>query len=205
MCLYGALTESSEHQASLGKRAMGLKVTDLEGKRISFGQALGRSFLKEFFSISVLGWLTFLAILFTKKKQGGHARVEDELVAGNLQFRFRPRPQPSNGRSTRMSSVTISPPRKTGKIRALFFAEMALSPFVAALALLVPVAAHWGVFRYVPAIGWCAILLQCLFTFRWRGLWFVVGLPVAFLAIEVFLVAAQPERRVTEPAAVSVQ
>jgi len=79
MCLYGALTESSEHQASLGKRAMGLKVTDLEGKRISFGQALGRSFLKEFFSISVLGWLTFLAILFTKKKQGVH-----DLMAGTL-------------------------------------------------------------------------------------------------------------------------
>ncbi|HXR90475.1 MAG TPA: hypothetical protein VN750_09350 [Steroidobacteraceae bacterium] len=104
-----------------------------------------------------------------------------------------------------MSSVPVSAPRKTPKIRALFFAEMALSPFVAALALLVPVAAHWGVFRYVPAIAWCAILLQCLFTFRWRGLWFVVGLPVAFLAIEAFLVAAPPERKVAEPAAVSVQ
>jgi len=80
MCLYGALTESSEHQASLGKRAMGLKVTDLEGKRISFGQALGRSFLKEFFSISVLGWLTFLAILFTKKKQGVHDLMASTLV-----------------------------------------------------------------------------------------------------------------------------
>lgn len=80
MCLYGALTESSEHQASLGKRAMGLKVTDLEGKRISFGQALGRWFLKEFFSISVLGWLTFLAILFTKKKQGVHDLMASTLV-----------------------------------------------------------------------------------------------------------------------------
>src|SRR5439155_15262910 len=30
MTLYGAITESSVHQSSLGKRAMGLKVTDLE-------------------------------------------------------------------------------------------------------------------------------------------------------------------------------
>jgi hypothetical protein len=104
-----------------------------------------------------------------------------------------------------MSSDTVSPPRKTGKIRALFFAEMALSPIVAAHAHHVPVAAPRGVFRYVTAIVWCAVLLQCLFTFRWRGLWFVAGLPVAFLAIEAFLVAAPPERKVAEPAAVSVQ
>jgi uncharacterized RDD family membrane protein YckC len=84
MCLYGALTESSEHQASLGKRAMGLKVTDLEGKRISFGQGLGRWFLKSLFGVSLVGWLTFLAILFTNKKQGVH-----DLMAGTLVWKTR--------------------------------------------------------------------------------------------------------------------
>jgi uncharacterized RDD family membrane protein YckC/RNA polymerase subunit RPABC4/transcription elongation factor Spt4 len=79
MCVYGALTESSVHQASLGKRAMGLKVTDLEGKRISFGQALGRWFLKELFGISLVGWLTFLAIFFTNRKQGVH-----DIMAGTV-------------------------------------------------------------------------------------------------------------------------
>ncbi|MGH8200924.1 MAG: RDD family protein [Steroidobacteraceae bacterium] len=84
MCLYGALTESSTHQATLGKRAMGLKVTDLEGKRISFGRGLGRYFLKELFSLSLVGWLTFLVILFTNKKQGVH-----DLMAGTLVWKTR--------------------------------------------------------------------------------------------------------------------
>ena len=67
---------------------------------------------------------------------------------------------------------------------------MALSPIVAGIALLVPVAADWGAYKYVPAIVWLLIFVQCLVTFRWRGLWFLLGTPVAFLAIEGFLVAA---------------
>jgi hypothetical protein len=75
-------------------------------------------------------------------------------------------------------------------IKTLFLAEMVLSPIVAAIALLVPVAAHWGAFEYVPAIIWLVIFVQCLLIFRWRGLWFLLGPPVAILAIEGFLVAA---------------
>lgn len=37
-------------------------------------------------------------------------------------------------------------------VRILFGAEMGLSPLLAAGALLVPVAAHWGSYRYIPAI-----------------------------------------------------
>lgn len=80
-------------------------------------------------------------------------------------------------------------------IRTLFFAEMALSPVVAGIAYLVPVAVHWGVFQYVPAIVWLVILIQCLFTFRWRGLWYLLGPPVAAFAIVAFLVAAPPVPR----------
>jgi hypothetical protein len=40
--LYWPLQESSSYQATLGKRALGIKVTDLDGQRISFGRALGR-------------------------------------------------------------------------------------------------------------------------------------------------------------------
>jgi hypothetical protein len=77
----------------------------------------------------------------------------------------------------------------------LFFAEMAISPVVAAVALLVPVAGHWGAYKYVPAIVWFAVFAQCLVTFRWRGLWFLLGPPAAFVAIEVFLLAAPPVPR----------
>jgi uncharacterized RDD family membrane protein YckC/predicted amidophosphoribosyltransferase len=69
MTLYGAITESSVHQSSLGKRAMGLKVTDLEGKRISFGKALGRNLFK---GISSFIPIVFLIVAVTPKKQGAH-------------------------------------------------------------------------------------------------------------------------------------
>ena len=84
ICLYGALSESSAHQATLGKRAMGLKVTDLEGRRITFGKGLGRWLLKEVFSLTVLLWLTFLAIVFSEKRQGVH-----DMIAGTLVWKTR--------------------------------------------------------------------------------------------------------------------
>jgi hypothetical protein len=63
------------------------------------------------------------------------------------------------------------------------------------------------VFKYVPSILWLVILVQCLFTFRWRGLWFLLGPPIAIIAIVAFLVAAHvahrsavPDRASTNPA-----
>ena len=44
--LYFALLESSARKASWGKRRMGLAVTDLQGRRLSFGRALARSLIK---------------------------------------------------------------------------------------------------------------------------------------------------------------
>ena len=44
--IYCAYLESSERQATLGKMVVGLKVTDLNGNRISFAQATGRHFAK---------------------------------------------------------------------------------------------------------------------------------------------------------------
>jgi hypothetical protein len=82
---------------------------------------------------------------------------------------------------------------------------MALSPVVAAIALLVPVVERWGVFGYVPAIVWLAMFVQCLFTFRWRALWFLLGPPVAFLAIVAFLLAAPPVPSLAAPAPLPVQ
>ena len=100
-----------------------------------------------------------------------------------------------------LGSDAISPSARkaTGKrvtshraVRIVFLLEMAFSPVVAAVAFLAPVVAHWGAYKYVPAIVWSAIFVQCLVTFRWRGLWFMAGLPVAFFGIEIVLVAAPP-------------
>lgn len=44
--LYGAVMESSGRQATLGKMAMGLVVTDDRGQPLSFGKALARNVVK---------------------------------------------------------------------------------------------------------------------------------------------------------------
>ncbi|HEY0008816.1 MAG TPA: RDD family protein, partial [Tepidisphaeraceae bacterium] len=52
--LYSALMESSAKQATLGKMACGIIVTDLNGGRISFGRATGRFFGKYVSVITLL-------------------------------------------------------------------------------------------------------------------------------------------------------
>lgn len=75
--LYGALMESSSRQATLGKMALGIIVTDMNGDRISFGRASGRHFAK-FISYIIL-LIGFLMAGFTEKKQALH-----DMIAGCL-------------------------------------------------------------------------------------------------------------------------
>ena len=75
--LYFALMESSSKQATLGKQALRIIVTDLEGKRISFGRATGR-FISKLFSAIII-YIGFFMIAFTGKKQGLH-----DMMAGTL-------------------------------------------------------------------------------------------------------------------------
>jgi uncharacterized RDD family membrane protein YckC len=78
--LYYALLESSAWQATIGKKALGLTVTDLEGRRIGFGRATGRFFAK-ILSTLIL-FIGFFMIGFTGKKQGLH-----DIIAGTLVLR----------------------------------------------------------------------------------------------------------------------
>lgn len=78
--LYFALMESSAWQATLGKKALGLEVTDLQGNRIGFGRATGRYFAK-FISALIL-WIGFIMAGFTEKKQALH-----DMIAGTLVIR----------------------------------------------------------------------------------------------------------------------
>jgi uncharacterized RDD family membrane protein YckC len=74
--LYFAFLESGRSQATLGKQALGIIVTDLEGRRISFRRATGRYFGKMLSSVFFLG---YLLIFFTQKRQALH-----DLLAGTL-------------------------------------------------------------------------------------------------------------------------
>jgi uncharacterized RDD family membrane protein YckC len=75
--LYYALMESSAKQATVGKMALGIIVTDLEGRRLGFGRATGRYFAK-ILSALILG-IGFLMVAFTARKQGLH-----DILAGTL-------------------------------------------------------------------------------------------------------------------------
>jgi uncharacterized RDD family membrane protein YckC len=73
---YYVILETSVKQATWGKQIVGIKVTDLNGRRITVGRALGRYFAKILSGCTIIGW--FLP-LFTEKKQALH-----DIVAGTL-------------------------------------------------------------------------------------------------------------------------
>ncbi len=75
--LYYAFMESSSTQGTLGKMALGIKVTGLSGHPISFGRATGRHFGKIISTIILL--IGYLMVAFTAKKQGLH-----DMMAGCL-------------------------------------------------------------------------------------------------------------------------
>lgn len=68
--LYGALLESSTMQATWGKQLMGIKVSDENGHRISFGRASGRHFGKLLSTLILI--IGYLMMLWTGKKQTLH-------------------------------------------------------------------------------------------------------------------------------------
>lgn len=76
---YFAGMESSSHQATLGKKVLGMVVTDLSGNRLSLGRAIGRYFAKIVSAIILC--IGFIMVAFTEKKQGLH-----DMIAGTLVF-----------------------------------------------------------------------------------------------------------------------
>jgi len=75
--LYFAIAESSSWQGTVGKKVLGLRVTDVNGSQINFGKATGRHFGK-IISGLILG-IGFVMIAFTEQKQGLH-----DMMAGTL-------------------------------------------------------------------------------------------------------------------------
>lgn len=78
--LYFVLLETSQKQATLGKMLVEIKVTDINGNRLGFGQATGRYFSK-MISMIILG-VGFLFPLWTPRKQALH-----DIIAGTLVLR----------------------------------------------------------------------------------------------------------------------
>jgi uncharacterized RDD family membrane protein YckC len=77
--LYYAYLESSVNQGTLGKMALGLIVTDLQGRRITFGRATGRFFAKIITGLIPLA-IGYIMAGFTEKKQALHDMIVSTLV-----------------------------------------------------------------------------------------------------------------------------
>lgn len=80
--IYFAYMESSSWQATIGKRALGLMVTDSNGQPISFWRATGRHFGKILSNMSL--FIGYAMAGFTDKKQALH-----DMIAGCLVLRVR--------------------------------------------------------------------------------------------------------------------
>jgi uncharacterized RDD family membrane protein YckC len=88
---YYSLLESSSNQATVGKMALGIKVTDRHGQRLSFAHALGRwaaasiSYLTFYIGFFLAGW--------TERKQALHDFVAGTLVVDRWAFTDQPEKQ----------------------------------------------------------------------------------------------------------------
>lgn len=80
--IYEAAMESSSRQATLGKMALGLRVSDEQGRRISFLRATAR-----YFSKILSGMILFIGYImagFTARKQALHDMIAGTLVTRTL-------------------------------------------------------------------------------------------------------------------------
>ena len=76
--LYCPFLESSRLQATIGKKVMGIHVSSVSGKRLSFSFALVRCLVKSL--SSALCFFPHLLALFTEKHQALHDLVSDSVV-----------------------------------------------------------------------------------------------------------------------------
>jgi uncharacterized RDD family membrane protein YckC len=86
--LYFAICESSAWQGTVGKLALGIRVTDMKGARLSFLRALGR-YPAKYLSAIILG-IGFLMVAWTQRKQGLHDLIANTLVLNGRASEFKP-------------------------------------------------------------------------------------------------------------------
>lgn len=91
IALYFAWMHASVNQASLGKLAVGIKVTDDDGQRISLGRGIGRFFAMIPSSL-ILG-IGYIMAAFTDRKRALHDMLAGTLVVDRWAFTSQPERQ----------------------------------------------------------------------------------------------------------------
>lgn len=76
--LYYSLMESSSRQGTLGKMAVGIKVGDANGNRISFANALGRTASK--YISQIILYIGYMMVGWDGRKQGLHDKIANTFV-----------------------------------------------------------------------------------------------------------------------------
>lgn len=99
---YYALCESSAWQATVGKLALGIRVTDMDGRRLSLGRALIR--YPAMILSSLILCIGYIMVAFTRRKQGLH-----DLIAGTLVL---------NGRASEFKDSVARPSANGGSFSA---------------------------------------------------------------------------------------
>lgn len=82
--LYFAVQEGSTAHATIGKRAVGIRVTDLSGQPVTFARASGRHFSKYISILTLL--IGYVLAAFTPRKQALHDMIAGCLVVRNAQY-----------------------------------------------------------------------------------------------------------------------
>ena len=80
--LYEALLTASSKQATVGKMVFRLKVTDMDGRRISMGRAFGRHFAKYISGMTLM--IGYLIQPFTARRQALHDIICSTLVVKDV-------------------------------------------------------------------------------------------------------------------------
>ena len=86
--LYMSFMHSSANMATLGKMAIGIKVTRLDGERISFWRAFGRYF--GYILSTMILFIGVIMVAFTERKQALHDMICDTLVVDKHAFTAHP-------------------------------------------------------------------------------------------------------------------
>ncbi|GAB3102484.1 RDD family protein [Lysobacter terrae] len=89
--VYYAWMHSSSRQATLGKMAVGIKVTDDDGQAISFSRGIGRYFATIISSLTV--GIGYIMAGFTERKRALHDMVASTLVVDQWAFTAHPERQ----------------------------------------------------------------------------------------------------------------
>jgi uncharacterized RDD family membrane protein YckC len=76
--LYYVLMETSKHQGTVGKIALGLKVTDMNGEKLDVSKALIRNLTK--IVSGLILYIGYMMAGFTEKKQALHDMIASTLV-----------------------------------------------------------------------------------------------------------------------------